>query len=500
MRRWREADPGLPIKFGPCSNGEYDPMPRSPVVEEAIRRARDDCERNARELGVSRRSFLMSVCGAATTLLALNACSDEAMRATKGRKPGGTFDIPTTASTDPDAARKVLAGDEFVFDVQGHFLEYRVNPATSQGRDFWMGFPQRGCGESDQRVCFSMNHFMEEVFLKSDTSMIVLSGLPIAPERSPMSTPLMDEARRTAVALCRDQRVLMQAQALPNVGDLQAGLDSMAAAKATYPIVAWKVFTNFPDLYDGSGNAWRLDDGDPSLPQVGNAFIEQAVKLGVPIITAHKGLSTTLGYTSPHASPADFGPAAKAHPNVSFVAYHSGFEPNITEGPYDEARANVGVNRLITTMRANGVGPNQNLYAELGTTWWSLMADPDQAAHLLGKLLLHVGEDNVLWGSDSLFYGAPQDQIQAFRAFQITPEFQERFGYPALTDTIKRKVLGLNALRLHKVDPVNARCEFSRDDLETIRRTIPTANQSFGPRSSSELRAFVAHEREAAGI
>ena len=231
----------------------------------------------------------MSVCGAATTLLALNACSDEATRATKGRKPGGTFDIPTTASTDPDAARKVLAGDEFVFDVQGHFLEYRVNPATSQGRDFWMGFPQRGCGESDQRVCFSINHFMEEVFLKSDTSMIVLSGLPIAPEGSPMSTPLMDEARRTAVALCRDQRVLMQAQALPNVGDLQAGLDAMAAAKATYPIVAWKVFTNFPDLYDGSGNAWRLDDGDPSLPQVGNAFIEQAVKLGVPIITAHKG-------------------------------------------------------------------------------------------------------------------------------------------------------------------------------------------------------------------
>ena len=112
--------------------------------------------------------------------------------------------------------------------------------------------------------------------------------------------------------------------------------------------------------YQGLGryaldNAWRLDDGDPSLPQVGNAFVEQAVKLGVPIITAHKGLSTTLGYTSPHASPADFGPAAKAHPNVSFVAYHSGFEPNVTEGPYDDAHANVGVNRLITSMRSSGM-------------------------------------------------------------------------------------------------------------------------------------------------
>ena len=368
---------------------------------------------------MSRRSFLLSLCGAATTLLALNACSDEATRAAKGRKPGGRFDIPTTASTDPDAARAALAGNEFVFDVQGHFLEYRVNPATSQGSRLLDGVPATGCGEGDPRVCFSINHFMEEVFLKSDTSMIVLSGLPIAPEGSPASTALMDEARRVAEALCRDRRVLMQAQALPNVGDPHAGLDAMAAAKAKYPIVAWKVFTNFPDLYDGSGNAWRLDDGDPSLPQVGNAFIEQAVELGVPIITAHKGLSTTLGYTSPHASPADFGAAAHAHPDVSFVAYHSGFEPNVVEGPYDDAHANLGVNRLITSMHTSGIGPNENVYAELGTTWWSLMADPDQAAHLLGKLLKFVGQDNVLWGTDSLFYGAPQDQIQAFRAFQI---------------------------------------------------------------------------------
>ena len=38
----------------------------------------------------------------------------------------------------------------------------------------------------------------------------------------------------------------------------------------------------------------------------------------------------------------------------------------------------------------------------------------------------------MLWGTDSIFYGSPQDQIQAFRAFQISDEFQERFGYPAL--------------------------------------------------------------------
>ena len=52
---------------------------------------------------------------------------------------------------------------------------------------------------------------------------------------------------------------------------------------------------------------------------------------------------------------------------------------------------------------------------------------------MLGKLLAAVGPDRVVWGTDSIWYGSPQGQIEAFRAFEITPEYQERFGYPALT-------------------------------------------------------------------
>src|SRR3712207_7937818 len=54
----------------------------------------------------------------------------------------------------------------------------------------------------------------------------------------------------------------------------------------------------------------------------------------------------------------------------------------------------------------------------------TIMRDPTQAAHVLGKLLRHVGENNVLWGTDCIFYGSPQDQIQAFRAFHISREFR----------------------------------------------------------------------------
>ena len=51
----------------------------------------------------------------------------------------------------------------------------------------------------------------------------------------------------------------------------------------------------------------------------------------------------------------------------------------------------------------------------------------------------------MLWGTDSIWYGSPQDQIDAFRAFQISAELREKYGYAELTPALKRKVFGLNA-------------------------------------------------------
>jgi uncharacterized protein len=482
---WMEEDPGLPIKFGPCSNAEYDPVPLSPALTETIRRAREECERNARRSGMDRRRFLLSICGAATTLMMLDACTRESSK----RPPGGRYRITPEATTDPDAARDILAGDEFVFDIQGHLLEYDLNPATRESSYFGEVFPQRDCGEDDPRACFSIEHFLELMFIRSDTSMLVLSALPIAPEGSPLSMEVMEETRRVSEALCRDERVLLHAQALPNVGDLKANLDAMEVMVEKHPVVGWKIFTNYPDLYTHNGDAWRLDDADPDLDQVGDAFIEKTIELGVPIICSHKGLSRG----SPYASPDDFGGAAKKHPGANFVAYHSGFEATTLEVPYSEATAGVGINRLIHSMKKNGIGPNENIYAELGSTWWYVMRSPDQAAHVLGKLLKYVGEDNVVWGTDCLFYGSPQDQIMAMRAFEITEEYQERFGYPKLTKELKAKILGLNGARLYGVDPITAPCEFSRRDLEKIRMSLPGKNTTLGPRTTREARAFVDH-------
>jgi predicted TIM-barrel fold metal-dependent hydrolase len=186
------------------------------------------------------------------------------------------------------------------------------------------------------------------------------------------------------------------------------------------------------------------------------------------------------------------GTAARKHPDAKFLVYHSGFEAGTTEGPYTPATKTTGVNRLITAMLEHGIGPNQNVRAELGSTWWYLMRTPTQAAHVLGKLLKFVGEDNVIWGTDCLFYGSPQDQIQALRAFEITDAFQERYGYPKLTRDLKAKILGLNGAKLYGVGPVTVPCRFSRRDLERIRRELPGSNRTLGPSTPAAARAFVA--------
>jgi uncharacterized protein len=482
-----DSDPGLPIKFGPCSNGEYVPRRLTAVEREAIRRANRDADENARRLGVSRAAFLRSVCGAATTLLALQGCADDAAR----RALGGGWDVPLEAALDKEAARAVLAGEEFVFDVQGHHLEYDLMRRAAGKPFFGSVFPQVSCGADDPRACFSREVFLEDFFLRSDTSMVTLSALPIAPKGSPLSAAIMDETRHTAELVCDWESVLLHAQVLPNYGPLRSNLDEMEQNARRYPIAAWKVFTHFPDAFGDPGNAWRLDDADKRLPQVGHAFIEQARRLGVKTICAHKG----FGAGSRYASPEDVPRAAREFPDVSFVVYHSGFETAGREGPFTPATAHVGINRLLTAMRDQGVGPNENVYAELGSTWWTVMRDPDQAAHVLGKLLRFVGEDNVLWGTDCIFYGSPQDQIQAFRAFRISAELQERYGYPALTPLRKAKVLGLNGARVYGVEPKKRRYRFTRRQLEHMQGTLPFRHETYGPRNKREVESLRAHHQ-----
>jgi hypothetical protein len=289
----------------------------------------------------------------------------------------------------------------------------------------------------------------------------------------------MDDARRTADNLCGDGRILMHGQAIPALGNVDAQLDAMSALIEEYPIAAWKIYTHAP-------SPWFLDDHDPRVAQVGDVFLNRVRETGVKIVSVHKG----LGGGSQYASPVDIGPGASAYPDIDFVVYHSGYEAGNVEDAYDENGR--GVDRLVRTLKDSGIAPGGNVYAELGSTWFNVMRDPDQAAHVLGKLLVAVGPDNVVWGTDSIWYGSPQAQIEAFRTFEITPEYQEQFGYPALTPELKRKVLGLNGATLYGVRPAAARCDFTPEELEQARAALPARPASYGPRSATAVRAHMA--------
>jgi hypothetical protein len=94
------------------------------------------------------------------------------------------------------------------------------------------------------------------------------------------------------------------------------------------------------------------------------------------------------------------------------------------------------------------------------------MSNPTEAAHVLGKLLTRMGDDRVLWGTDAIWLGSPQPQIMAFRAFDISPQFQEQYGYPALTPELKRKIFGINAAALFGVDPAALYCGIDAQKLD----------------------------------
>jgi predicted TIM-barrel fold metal-dependent hydrolase len=254
-------------------------------------------------------------------------------------------------------------------------------------------------------------------------------------------------------------RLLNHAVVHPNAGEVE----QMENWRDRFRPVGWKVYT-LGKLVDGEWvSTWRLDDDD------GHAFLDEAARLRVPLVCAHKGIAML----APAGSPADVGPAARAHPDVHLVVYHAAYETaddagGEAEGPYTEGTAHVGVNRLIATMREHDLGPGDNVSAELGTTWFCLVRRPDAAAHVLGKLLVTFGEDNVIWGTDSVWYGPNRPVVDAFRAFQIPERLREEFGYPELTPQVKEKILGLNAARLYGIDADAARGRRARDDIGWI--------------------------------
>jgi hypothetical protein len=162
--------------------------------------------------------------------------------------------------------------------------------------------------------------------------------------------------------------------------------------------------------------------------------------------------------------PEDMVAVSRQFPDMQFVVYHAAWDPSHVEGPYNPS-AIIGIDTLLSSLDRHGVPPNDNVWVDLATLWRQLLTEPDQAAHAIGKLLQRVGERRVLWGTDAIWYGSPEPQIMAMRSFEITSEFQDLYGYPALTDDVKAGLFGLNAADLFGIDATATRCGLTADPL-----------------------------------
>jgi predicted TIM-barrel fold metal-dependent hydrolase len=365
-----------------------------------------------------------------------------ALRALDAEAGGGFFAVSEDAERDDDAAAADFDDPEGtpVVDVQTHL----VNPGRYVGHaadalSWFLGFADAdrwGAGVDPHLL--SPATWASLVFGQSETAAALITLPPGVGDGRVIDNDEVARCRALVDEIAGPDRVRSHAIVHPN---LAGELEMMGEWARRCDPSGWKAYPLF-----GEDGGWRLDD------EIGDAFLNRVEEVGPSLVAVHKGISGPVPDAAPvGAAPHDVGPAAAAHPSVTFLVYHSGYEPLWTEGPF--AADNDGVDALLASLAQSEIGADGNVYAELGSTWQLVLRKPVEAAHLIGKLLSAVGDERILWGTDSVWYGSPQPLIDAFRAFTIPEWMQEEFGYPALTAASKRRILSSNAANVYDLDP-----------------------------------------------
>ena len=440
LRKWSQdlASNGFsPIPTQVVSNEEYVPLPRTSeqrrlswVIEETARR-------HARRLGTGRRDFLASSAGMAAAFLALNMVF------------GRFFEVDPVEALEPAAADARKPTDQFVFDIQTHHV------ATPRQFPWLLGLRRLGKSwnpalERDRGTMedLYLENYVKEVFLDSDTTVAVLSGIPSVTDASNILPPdRMAETREVVNRLAASQRLIAHGLVAPNKGP--DDLDEMRRQATELKVSAWKGYTGL--AFGDPPKPWRVDDEKVAYP-----MLELSRRLGVKNICLHKGLPLQNGVEE-YWHPRDLERAAKDFPDLNFIVYHSAFHSlgSALALARDEFRMSARVNWVTDLCEIRDRDPNlTNIYTELGATFGQLViTSPMLCGHVLGMLTKSFGPDHVLWGTDSIWWGSPQWQIEALRRFTIPESLMKRFGYRPLTASVKEQILGLNAARLYGIDP-----------------------------------------------
>jgi uncharacterized protein len=478
----RDKNKGVisPMPTQAVSNEEFLPRPQSEPQKKVEHLIGEMSEVRAKKLGMDRRSFMSSTMGLATCFLASNQVFGS-----------NVWEVDEVESWEAAATQeKFPKGEYFIIDVQAHF----TNGLPLTGFRSMEFVKNMGFQLKEDADAYGFRNFVKEMFFDSDTALVVISGVPgkeihRGPDgkvlegaaRTPgmagrvLPSWVMSKAAKEINTLAGSQRALNQGNCAPNhywdkttnsINKTQLR-EQMEREVKQYGISSWKWYCHTDPAQ--TGNGFQLDDDNAQF------FIEESRKLGLKLISTHKGYSyqsRTLGHL---ANPKDVEKAALRNPDFNFVVYHSAIkhgpnEPNWKESnKYDPTTGDFEWHSVLMDIKKRNPKMN-NVYCEVGSFFNVLaVTDPVMCAHGMGKNIKYYGANNVVWGTDCLWWGSPQWGIDAFKRFQIPDDMCEKFGYKKITKQDKAKIFGLNAAKLYKINVNAKRNALPADALDKLK-------------------------------
>ena len=470
-----------PVPTRVVSNGEFNPLPQTENQKRVEDRIVQLADVYGRKFGMSRRKFLQTASGMAAAFLAMNEVY------------GHLFEVAEIEVSEPEAASELAEAlsDQFVFDDQVHFVrdDYKDETLLNLGRfaaEQWN--PEMLEEQGIELLRYKFENFIKEVFLDSDTKIALLSGAPFDdPDMWLLSNDQMARTRELVNRIAGSRRLLCHALFTPGT---KGWMDQVDYAIEQLKPDSWKGYT-VGDPLAPSQFPYRLDDEKLLYP-----FYEKTLKAGIRTICIHKGLlprdfEKSFKGVWEYAKVDDLPKAAQDWPQLNFVIYHSALRP-FMELPDVEAEEfeKTGYIRWVSDLAAipkrYGV---KNVYAELGTAFANVaVTNPRLAAGLLGTVIKRMGADHVLWGTDSVWYGSPQWQIEALRRLEIPEDLQKKYGFTPLgpaDGAVKRAILGENAAKLYGLEKTTDYPAIERDVIEQMKADykasgIGRSNTPFG--------------------
>ncbi|HVE50604.1 MAG TPA: amidohydrolase family protein [Casimicrobiaceae bacterium] len=454
----------IPTQF--VSSDEFLPGPQTENQRRVEARIKALGAQLAKHQGMTRRRFFKTASGMAAAFVAMNDVY------------GPLFDVSAAEAATPefaDARAKALA-DQFIMDMHTHFLrddtrlEGFVRSREAVGKAGWNPALKDKPQTLDD---LKFANYFKEVFFDSDTKIALISGSGSEEPRDWFLTNEMKSDARTKVnRLAGSRRMFSHATFMPGTPGWMEKVERDIEVLKPDSFKGYTVGDNTNKQL--ARHPWRMDDEKLLYP-----FYEKLLKAGLVNVCVHKGLfppSTSAQYPNllPYADVRDVGKAAKDWPQLNFIIYHSAFR--YTGGAYRD-----GIEQFDKTGRIDWVTdladiPSNhgvtNVYGDLGQIFaQSTVAEPRLCAAMMGQLVKGLGADHVVWGTDAVWTGSPQWQIEALRRLEIPDDMQRKHGFAPLgaaDGRVKAMIFGDNSARLYKFD---RRAELKEDRVTVAKAT-----------------------------